>query len=74
MLAVTESGRTARMNGTKGTDHGTDHGTGTVVFIAGRRRRRRPGLTPGRHLDNRDLQPTRDLGALIEGLLPASSA
>ena len=31
MIAITEFGRTARVNGT----HGTDHGTATVALLAG---------------------------------------
>ena len=37
VLTMTEFGRTVRMNGTRG----TDHGTGTVAFVAGRRGGRR---------------------------------
>ena len=42
VLVITEFGRTARMNGTRG----TDHGTGTVAFVAGGR------VTGGRVLAN----------------------
>ena len=38
VLVVTEFGRTAAMNGTRG----TDHGTGGCAFLVGRRRARRP--------------------------------
>lgn len=71
VLVMTEFGRTARMNGT----NGTDHGTGTVAFIAGGRvaggrvLANWPGLAPGRLLEQRDLQPTRDLRSLAKGLL-----
>ena len=71
ILAVTEFGRTARINGT----NGTDHGTGTVAFLAGgsvsggRVLADWPGLGAGRLLDDRDLQPTRDLRSVIKGLL-----
>ena len=71
VLVMTEFGRTARMNGTKG----TDHGTGTVAFIAGGRvaggrvLANWPGLAPDRLLEQRDLQPTRDLRSLAKGLL-----
>jgi uncharacterized protein (DUF1501 family) len=71
ILAVTEFGRTARVNGTTG----TDHGTGTVAFLAGgaiaggRVLSDWPGLGPGRLLDDRDLQPTRDIRTLAKGLL-----
>jgi uncharacterized protein (DUF1501 family) len=37
IVAVTEFGRTARINGTQG----TDHGTGTIMFLAGRAGHRR---------------------------------
>jgi uncharacterized protein (DUF1501 family) len=71
VLMVTEFGRTAHINGTKG----TDHGTGTVAFIAGGRvaggrvLANWPGLAPDRLLDQRDLQPTMDLRSLAKGLL-----
>jgi uncharacterized protein (DUF1501 family) len=73
VLVMTEFGRTARMNGTKG----TDHGTGTVAFIAGGRvaggrvLANWPGLVPDRLLEQRDLQPTMDLRSLAKGLLVA---
>ena len=69
ILAVTEFGRTARANGT----HGTDHGTGTAAFLAGGAIAGGRVLAdwPGLHdlLDDRDLRPTRDLRALAKGLL-----
>ena len=71
VLAMTEFGRTARMNGTRG----TDHGTGTVAFVAGGRvaggrvLANWPGLSGGNLLDDRDLQPTLDLRAVAKGLL-----
>ncbi len=71
VLVITEFGRTARMNGT----NGTDHGTGTVAFVAGGRvaggrvLANWPGLSAGNLLDNRDLQPTLDLRAVAKGLL-----
>lgn len=71
VLVVTEFGRTARMNGTGG----TDHGTGTVAFVAGGRvaggrvLANWPGLAPGNLLENRDLQPTADLRSVAKGLL-----
>ncbi len=71
VLVVTEFGRTARINGTRG----TDHGTGTVAFVAGGRvaggrvLANWPGLSVGNLLDNRDLQPTTDLRAVAKGLL-----
>lgn len=71
VLVMTEFGRTARMNGTQG----TDHGTGTVAFVAGGRvaggrvLASWPGLAPDRLLEQRDLQPTMDLRSLAKGLL-----
>ena len=71
ILAVTEFGRTARINRTGG----TDHGTGTVAFLAGgavsggRVLSDWPGLGNSRLLDNRDLEPTRDVRSLAKGLL-----
>ena len=69
VLTMTEFGRTARMNGTRG----TDHGTGTVAFVAGGAVLGGRVLAdwPGLHdlLDDRDLRPTRDLRALAKGLL-----
>ena len=73
VLTMTEFGRTVRVNGTKG----TDHGTGTVAFVAGgavqggRVLADWPGLAQGRLLDDRDLAPTTDLRALAKGLLVA---
>jgi uncharacterized protein (DUF1501 family) len=71
VLVMTEFGRTARENGTQG----TDHGTGTVAFVLGGAVRGGrvladwPGLGQGRLLDDRDLQPTTDLRAVAKGLL-----
>ncbi len=71
VLVMTEFGRTVRVNGTKG----TDHGTATVAFVlggavaGGRVAADWPGLGPGNLLENRDLQPTRDLRAVAKGLL-----
>lgn len=71
VLTMTEFGRTARVNGTKG----TDHGTGTVAFVlggavaGGRVHANWPGLGPGRLLEDRDLMPTTDLRSVAKGLL-----
>ena len=73
VLVMTEFGRTVHVNGTGG----TDHGTGTVAFVlggavaGGRVRADWPGLSDGRLLEGRDLQPTLDLRALAKGLLAA---
>lgn len=71
ILVVTEFGRTARINGTVG----TDHGTGTVAFLAGgavkggRIVTDWPGLKSANLHENRDLKPTTDLRAVAKGLL-----
>jgi uncharacterized protein (DUF1501 family) len=71
VLVMTEFGRTARVNGTKG----TDHGTGTVAFVVGgavaggRVRATWPGLGPDQLFENRDLAPTTDLRAVAKGML-----
>ncbi len=73
VLVLTEFGRTAAINGTKG----TDHGTGTVAFLAGgavaggRVIADWPGLGNGKLFENRDLMPTADLRAFIKGVLAA---
>ena len=71
VLVMTEFGRTARVNGTKG----TDHGTATVAFVlggavtGGRVAGVWPGLGPGKLYENRDLAPTTDLRSVAKGLL-----
>jgi uncharacterized protein (DUF1501 family) len=71
ILVMTEFGRTARINGTVG----TDHGTGTVAFVAGgavkggRVISDWPGLKPQNLFEGRDLRPTTDLRAVIKGVL-----
>ncbi len=71
IVAVTEFGRTARINGTTG----TDHGTGTVAFLAGgaikggRVIADWPGLKPAQLYEGRDLTPTTDVRAVLKGLL-----
>ncbi len=73
VLVMTEFGRTVRVNGTGG----TDHGTGTVAFLAGgavnggRVGGTWPGLGASRLFENRDLQPTTDLRGLAKGVLSA---
>jgi uncharacterized protein (DUF1501 family) len=68
---ITEFGRTARINGTDG----TDHGTGTVAFLAGGALRGGrmvadwPGLKPAQLYEGRDLKPTTDLRSVLKGLL-----
>ena len=59
VLVMTEFGRTARVNGTKG----TDHGTATVAFViggavtGGRVKATWPGLAPGQLFENRQRDP-----------------
>lgn len=71
LLIVTEFGRTARVNGTIG----TDHGTATLAFLAGgavkggRVIADWPGLADGQLHEGRDLRPTTDLRAIAKGLL-----
>ena len=68
---VTEFGRTARINGT----NGTDHGTATVALLVGGALKGGrvvadwPGLKPTNLYENRDLKPTTDLRAVLKGLL-----
>ena len=71
VLAVTEFGRTARPNGTGGTDHGT---AGAAILVGGavdggRVRADWPGLGSGRLFEDRDLAPTTDLRSVIKGVL-----
>ena len=71
VLVVTEFGRTAAMNGTRG----TDHGTGGCAFLAGGAVRGGrviadwPGLARTALLDNRDLRPTLDLRSVFKAVL-----
>jgi len=68
---VTEFGRTARVNGTDG----TDHGTATVALLVGGALKGGrviadwPGLKNADLYENRDLKPTTDLRAVLKGLL-----
>lgn len=71
VLVLTEFGRTVRVNGTRG----TDHGTGGLALLAGgavaggRVMADWPGLADVNLLENRDLQPTLDARALVKGVL-----
>jgi uncharacterized protein (DUF1501 family) len=71
VAVITEFGRTARINGTAG----TDHGTGTVMILAGGALKGGrvvadwPGLRDADLHDGRDLKPTTDLRAVMKGLL-----
>jgi uncharacterized protein (DUF1501 family) len=68
---VTEFGRTARLNGNEGTDHGT---ATTALLIGGALKGGRviadwPGLKPHNLHEGRDLKPTTDLRAVLKGVL-----
>jgi uncharacterized protein (DUF1501 family) len=71
VVAMTEFGRTARINGSGG----TDHGTATVALLAGgavkggRVVADWPGLKAANLYQDRDLKPTTDLRAVVKGLL-----
>jgi uncharacterized protein (DUF1501 family) len=71
VLVATEFGRTAAINGTRG----TDHGTGAAAFLlggavaGGRVIADWPGLARANLLENRDLKPTRDLRSVMKGVL-----
>lgn len=67
LIAATEFGRTARQNGTLG----TDHGHGSVAFVLGGRveggriHGRWPGLSDDQLFEGRDLAVTTDLRAVL---------
>lgn len=73
VIAATEFGRTARVNGTGGTDHGT---ASTALVLGGALK---PGdiigdwptLRQGKLFENRDTAPTLDMRALFKGVLAA---
>lgn len=71
VLIATEFGRTAAVNGTRG----TDHGTGAAAFLLGGAVRGGriigdwPSLAPGALYERRDLRPTLDLRSVCKGLL-----
>ena len=68
---VTEFGRTARPNGS----NGTDHGTATAAFLLGGAVKGGmvtadwPGLADRNLFENRDLAPTRDVRSVLKGAL-----
>ncbi len=68
---ITEFGRTARINGTQG----TDHGTATVALLVGGALKGGrviadwPGVKDSDLFENRDLKPTTDLRAVLKGVL-----
>lgn len=71
VVLVTEFGRTAAINGTRG----TDHGTATAAFVTGgavtggRVLADWPGLSRRELYQERDLRPTLDLRSLLKGVL-----
>jgi len=80
VLCMTEFGRTARENGSGGTDHGTG---GAMLFAGGALRGGQvigewPGLSNGDLYDGRDLRPTRDVRAyaawVMRGLIGLDQA
>jgi uncharacterized protein (DUF1501 family) len=71
VVVATEFGRTARMNGTKGTDHGT---ASTALVLGGSLKRGGivgdwPTLQPAKLFENRDTAPTLDMRGLFKGVL-----
>ena len=71
VLVATEFGRTARINGTVGTDHGT---ASTALVLGGGLKRGGivgdwPTLKSAALFENRDLAPTLDMRALFKGVL-----
>ena len=78
VVAMTEFGRTARENGSEGTDHGTG---GAMLLAGGAVRGGRvfgtwPGLAEADLYDRRDLMPTGDVRAaaawILRGIAPLS--
>lgn len=71
VAVITEFGRTARINGTDG----TDHGTATVALLAGGALKGGrviadwPGLKETNLYEGRDLKATSDLRAVMKGIL-----
>jgi uncharacterized protein (DUF1501 family) len=71
VAVITEFGRTARINGTEG----TDHGTATVALLAGGALKGGrvvadwPGVKESALYEGRDLKPTTDLRGVMKGIL-----
>jgi uncharacterized protein (DUF1501 family) len=68
---ATEFGRTARVNGTKGTDHGT---ASTALLLGGALKRGGiigdwPTLRQANLFENRDTYPALDMRSLFKGIL-----
>jgi len=75
VVAMTEFGRTARENGTRGTDHGTG---GAMVLAGGAIRGGRvygtwPGLSEADLFQRRDVMPTRDVRAYAAWMMRAAT-
>ena len=71
VLVATEFGRTVRLNGSSGTDHGS---ATCALLVGGAVRGGRviadwPGLAEAQLLGRRDLRPTTDLRAVMKGVL-----
>ena len=71
VAVVTEFGRTAATNGTRGTDHGT---ASAAILIGGAVNGGRvivdwPGLSKSNLYQGRDLKPTTDMRSLFKGVL-----
>jgi uncharacterized protein (DUF1501 family) len=71
VLMATEFGRTAAINGTRGTDHGT---AAAAFLIGGAVRGGRviadwPGLSSRALYQGRDLMPTQDLRSVVKGVM-----
>jgi len=71
VVVATEFGRTARVNGTAGTDHGT---ASTALLLGGGLAKGGivgdwPTLADGKLFENRDTAPTLDMRGLFKGLL-----
>jgi uncharacterized protein (DUF1501 family) len=71
VIVATEFGRTARPNGTGGTDHG--QASASMLFggavAGGKVIADWPGLSTGSLYEGRDLKPTTDLDSLMAGAL-----
>lgn len=71
VVVATEFGRTARINGTRGTDHGN---ASTALVLGGHLKGGGiigdwPTLAPAKLFENRDLAATLDIRALFKGIL-----
>jgi uncharacterized protein (DUF1501 family) len=74
VVVMTEFGRTARPNGTRGTDHGTA-GAGFVLSPAVKHSHivaDWPGLSSRSLFEGRDLKPTLDTRAVLKAALAAT--